>query len=351
MTGNGTGQIDFKAIAATALSRARNLLPQWLPAGRIQGREFVCGNINGDSGRSFSVNLDTGKFADFAGDVSGRDLVDLYAVIHGIDNLGVAALRLAEELGIAQPKPTAKSKPEGVTLQALAEAKDLPIEHLVRCGWQQAGKIVKVAYCNRDGTPALRFRYRVKLTGKDHYRWNKPPGDLGPYGRNTLAPGPDKALHIVEGETDAVTLWLHAREALGIPGATMTACLQKDDLAGFDQVVIHHEPDEGGDIFVPRLLNRLVELNYEGRVKVISLPADVKDVNGLHCRWRDDSAVFEAELNKLIKAAEPIALAGRPRELPEDNPAALAKVALTARHTADGTAILFFADGGFWEWK
>lgn len=92
--------IDFVGLAAALLQRADTLVPEWLPGGKRVGHEWVCANLSGGEGRSLSVNLTTGKWADFAGggEDSGGDLVSLYAAIHEINN-GQAAQRLMVDMG------------------------------------------------------------------------------------------------------------------------------------------------------------------------------------------------------------------------------------------------------------
>lgn len=90
--------IDFTALAKALLDRAETLVPHWLPGGVMRGLEYVCGSLSGGKGRSCSVNLTTGEWADFSGDERGRDLISLYAAIHGLNN-GQAARQLEEELG------------------------------------------------------------------------------------------------------------------------------------------------------------------------------------------------------------------------------------------------------------
>lgn len=78
------GPIDFKDLAAKLLTEARELLPQWFPAGRWSGREFEVGNLAGEAGDSLRINADTGKWADFANDAKGGDLISLYAAVRGL---------------------------------------------------------------------------------------------------------------------------------------------------------------------------------------------------------------------------------------------------------------------------
>ncbi|OZI61568.1 VapE domain-containing protein [Bordetella genomosp. 11] len=98
-------RIDFAAVADAALSRAEMLVPQWLPGGRREGHEWRCGSLKGDPGSSFSVNLTTGQWADFAGDSDrGGDLVSLYAAIFTGGDQGQAARELRSQLALT-PSP------------------------------------------------------------------------------------------------------------------------------------------------------------------------------------------------------------------------------------------------------
>src|ERR1700677_2121607 len=89
----------FDEVNFATLPRLRGLLEEWFPAGRLSGSEFECGDLNGNAGRSFKVNLNTGRWADFAGDVKGGDPVSLYAALHNLEQ-GEAARKLASILGI-----------------------------------------------------------------------------------------------------------------------------------------------------------------------------------------------------------------------------------------------------------
>ena len=93
--------IDFPGIARRLLDRSHELVSQWLPGGKVQGHEYICANLAGGEGRSLSVNLETGAWADFASgdDERGGDMISLYAAIHGV-SMGDAAHR-AE--GLSQP--------------------------------------------------------------------------------------------------------------------------------------------------------------------------------------------------------------------------------------------------------
>src|SRR5688572_22726884 len=88
-------QIDFQALAASLLSQARIILPSWLPGGRLVGREYTCGDLTGRQGDSLKVNIESGKWMDFASGDKGGDLISLFAAINSISQ-GEAARSLSD---------------------------------------------------------------------------------------------------------------------------------------------------------------------------------------------------------------------------------------------------------------
>lgn len=123
----GLDPIDFAGLAAALLDRAKALVPQWLQGGKHAGAEYVCAGLHGGEGRSLSVNLTTGRWADFSTDEKGGDLISLYAAIHGINN-GQAARQVMAELGWqrASPPPPAAA-PAAKKAPPRAEATWRPI--------------------------------------------------------------------------------------------------------------------------------------------------------------------------------------------------------------------------------
>lgn len=93
------GLIDFDAINAAALKQYPDLLAGWLPGGSVHGAEYQCGDATGGPGHSFSVNIRTGVWKEFAGGPGGSDPVSLYAHILGL-SMRDAARQLAAEIGI-----------------------------------------------------------------------------------------------------------------------------------------------------------------------------------------------------------------------------------------------------------
>lgn len=103
--------IDFADLAAALLQRADTLVPQWLPGGKKQGYNWMCGGFEGGAGRSLGVNLNTGAWGEFAGDEKGGDLISLYAAIHNINN-GQAARQLMDSLGWQRARPVQAPVPQ-----------------------------------------------------------------------------------------------------------------------------------------------------------------------------------------------------------------------------------------------
>jgi putative DNA primase/helicase len=104
VNGQHDRSIDFKGIAAAALASARSLLPEWLPGGRFESREYVALNPtrNDRSLGSFKINWQTGEWSDFADPsaAKGGDLISLFAYTNNLGQ-GEAARQIAEKLGIA----------------------------------------------------------------------------------------------------------------------------------------------------------------------------------------------------------------------------------------------------------
>jgi putative DNA primase/helicase len=75
---------DFNSLKNELLSRSESLLRSWFPSGKLVGREFCVGSLNGEAGNSLKINTRTGQWSDFATGEAGGDLISLYAAIHGI---------------------------------------------------------------------------------------------------------------------------------------------------------------------------------------------------------------------------------------------------------------------------
>src|SRR6476646_6129803 len=86
------GSVDFSATNQAALGYLPNLVQTWLPQGRRCGNEWVALNPTRADTRagSFSVNLKTGRWADFATGDAGGDVISLAAYLFGTRQIEAA---------------------------------------------------------------------------------------------------------------------------------------------------------------------------------------------------------------------------------------------------------------------
>lgn len=96
------GPPDYSAVRAAALGEIDRILAKWLPDGVTSGHEYEARNpLRGDRHPgSFRVNINTGKWSDFAAGIGGGDLVSLAAYLFGVPQ-PEAARRLARGLGLS----------------------------------------------------------------------------------------------------------------------------------------------------------------------------------------------------------------------------------------------------------
>jgi hypothetical protein len=96
-------KLDFENINNAAMQALPVLLYRWLPDGKRCGSEWVARNPTRNDRKpgSFSVNLRSGRWAEFSGSgaAKGGDIISLYAYLRGIRQ-GEAAGELAELLNV-----------------------------------------------------------------------------------------------------------------------------------------------------------------------------------------------------------------------------------------------------------
>jgi len=169
------GRVNFRRVADAALQSLRTLLGEWLPAGHYEGHEYKAINpTRGDRcAGSFSINVNTGVWADFASDDKGGDAISLYAYLNGMTPLE-AARELGERLGVSRddelPTPAAPRErlPERKSewrpiVPAPDDAGELPRAHIKR------GRPEAVwTYRSADGALlGAVYRFRTSDGGKD----------------------------------------------------------------------------------------------------------------------------------------------------------------------------------------
>ncbi|MEE9216374.1 MAG: hypothetical protein V3U32_02965 [Anaerolineales bacterium] len=156
----GKISVDFGAVNRAALARYSDLLFEWFPSGHLQGKEFRLGNLKGDPGKSLSINVSTGRWADFATGDSGGDPISLYAARFSIEQ-NEAAQRLAEELGLNVNRGRSVKFSGTVT----------PIRERQKAKWMP---IVPVP----DGAPTPKFEHYRYGTATETWAYRSPEGRL-----------------------------------------------------------------------------------------------------------------------------------------------------------------------------
>ena len=197
-----------------------------------------------------------------------------------------------------------------VTLEGYADAKRLPIAFLRELGlkttkspWGHKKQVLAIPYRDANGE-LIRVRYRVAWTGDSKLVWDKQKGaPTALYGLDRLPDAANGQLLLVEGESDAQTLWHRGYAALGIPGATNFKPSRDDAvLAGFEDIVAFIEPDKGGKA----LIDGLNKSKHAGRIRAARLDG-FKDVSGLHCGAHER---FDEILTAAVERAKPLSEGG-----------------------------------------
>lgn len=165
----GLPPINFRALADALLASAGILVPLWLSGGQKIGHEWVCGSLAGGKGRSCSVNLVDGKWADFSADERGGDLLSLYAAIHGL-SMTRAAVQVAREQGLESVANVVTHAPGAPPVQPAPNPRPAPPAapaQLEREKWQTVAPVP-------DSAPVPVFRHfhrqQESIVHKAEYR-------------------------------------------------------------------------------------------------------------------------------------------------------------------------------------
>lgn len=205
-------EIDFQGLAQALLCDVRELLPRWLPGGRLVGNEYTCGSIRGENGDSLKVNITSGKWKDFATDHGGGDLISLYATIKSISQ-GEAAKQLLDSVGLLTI-----TKRQSPTLPAsdklIPPPPGTPVPHFTHAKHGRAS----ASWSYRDKNGSILFyvaRFDNKITGKKEivpFSWSKEsnkfvkkwwPSPRPLYGSECFKDNETENVLIVEGEKSA----------------------------------------------------------------------------------------------------------------------------------------------------
>jgi hypothetical protein len=222
----------------------------------------------------------------------------------------------------------AHSNGSGLTLAAYAAAKQLPEAFLRTLGLTEISMdgrpAVRMPFLARDGTDAS-TRFRCALSGEGRFRWKKGTKPCL-YGLWRLDGRPAQAAVVmVEGESDAQTLWFHDIPALGLPGAASWQESWAADLEDVPEILVVIEPDTGGTA----VRNWLGKSRIRDRVRLVSFEG-FKDVSELYVH---NPSHFVQSWQAAVSAAPSWSV--RAREEQRRQADALYPAAQTLLHAAD----------------
>lgn len=263
-----------------------------------------------DSNNSFSVNLKTGQWHCFAED-RGGNFLDFYAELNGCDTKE-AYRQIMEKYGVsAEDQKRNQEQERNYSLAQYAFEKRLPEEWLKQECFLSTAKersgatYMKIPYLDKN---RREYTYRKRFARKD-FRWKYgSSGKIGLYGEWRLPSIRSVGYAVmVEGESDSQSLWYMGISALGVPGASMFKPHQAAMLQDL-KIYLHHEPDQGGETFIRKMLAGLREGDFIGEVYQFSCSRiqGCKDPSDVYVKFGKEEA--QKKIMKLLKGAEKIDL-------------------------------------------
>lgn len=285
--------MDFEMVNSTALVHAETLLPEWLPTGKIQGREWMATNPtrNDRQPGSFKVNLDSGKWADFATDDRGGDLISLFAYLNSTGQLEAAEalsnrLNLDKDAIPTLPCPSEQSGTGARQDQPTPVPSDAGEADFTHPRYGKASQVWTyldgrerlLGYICRfdlkDGSKQIRpLTFQQKSDQKRAWQWRTwdPPRPL--YGLDRLAKRPKAPVMVCEGEkaTDAAQKLFPGHVAVTSPGGSGAAALADWRPLQGRKVVIWPDADEPGQKYAADVAQLVYEVGAV-EIKLLNWP-------------------------------------------------------------------------------
>lgn len=168
----------------------------------IKGNELICScPFHDDRTPSFNANLETGLFNCFGCGAKGN-AITFISKIEGISTK--EAWKYLQDLMYIT-----------YTLDDYASEKKLPKAFLEELGLKNERNSISIPYLNIDKS-LLSIRYRNHPLNPQRFFWSKGAKTI-PYGLWKLNDFTNDYIVLVEGESDAQTLWYYGKQAIGIP--------------------------------------------------------------------------------------------------------------------------------------
>jgi predicted P-loop ATPase len=278
--------MDFKSKVEALKPYQDSILFEICPGGEVRGTEYRASTISGGKGQSFSFNLRTGVWADFASGEKGSDIVSLYSKIKNINN-GQALKELSDRfLGeIKTPKhnyPVVKKERPAIIKPPTNAS---PPQQIL------LGSAPTYTWCYRDGQGDPLFyvlRYDLKDKDGKPYKEFRPlsysssglwvnrmwPDPRPIYNLDVIFKNSDKPILIAEGEkaADAAAKITSAYITTSWPSGAQSVSKADWTVLRGRKVILWPDADEAGDTCMARLSSILIEICQE--VKVIMTDRD-----------------------------------------------------------------------------
>ena len=332
--------MDFRGLADRLLADADRLLAQWLPAGKRIGAEYRVGSLAGEAGQSLSINVRTGRWADFQSGERGGDLIDLYAAIHSLE-LGEAYRELDGSPGVpaagsVKPRPV---KPQRqVIMPAPSEDADCDCIHPdfgkpTRRWTYFDGNGEVLGYVARyepAGTRKQIIPWTYSTDGWGRGQW---PAPRPLYRLQDLEARSSDPVLIVEGEkcADAAAQWADPYVATTWPGGAQALHLANWSVLQGRKILLWPDADEAGALAMLRLADILRPLVAEIKIVDVTGQPDGWDAADAGFRnWADARAWLQPRV-RVLDVPPPAPPAPEPEPPPPAAEYAQAEAAVAER--------------------
>lgn len=273
--------MSAKELSELLARQCEDVCAMLLPGGKRDGKHWVAGSVDGESGRSLKVNLTgekIGRFCDYASSDDFGDLLDLWQMARRVDFV-TACKQAKEYLGIQEERQFSEkrySKPQNFKSSKAAAEIDwlkgrMLTDETIKA-FRVTGGAGKVYFPFFKGNELVACKWR-SITEKETRATSE---GQKPILFGWQAVGSVREITICEGEIDAMSLHQMGFSALSVPfGAMNLEWIENewDDLALFDEIYICMDADKVGSDAAKKIINRL----GAHRCLFVTLPA--KDAN------------------------------------------------------------------------
>lgn len=308
--GSAPSELDIVGINEHGLACLQTILTRYMPGGRVNGTEYVCGSLQGGPGDSCSTNLRSCTGREFnAGGKGWNDPISLVAAVTG-QRQGEAAKELAAFLCIDPYKPgpapprredqavesteqkrarARKMWAEGVTVSShpYTDRKQVPVHQALRV--HLPDNLLMVPFYDEHGV--LQAIQRISPDGKS----KKALGQFS--GRYFVFEGDTSRIYIAEGYATAASVALTTGHMVVMAISTSNLLPVAEKLCKLypgSSIVFAADNDPKSDGSNPGVEAAVAASQKIGKGEILYPPA----INGGKADWNDFYVQFGADLTK-----------------------------------------------------